>query len=194
MIPKFLGVGWLPERSLPIGYEGSAGGDQRFGFLGRQAQDCLRQGSLRRPGVYLNPHPRCARIPNVRGIVQKPPSKNSPALQLLARCVRSRRPFRNAKGRLIQGGGIELRPARLLGREYWPRAVRGVHRWCERAHSNWPLPVHAFDLAEPQPVRLRQKPQLPKTPRRHPSIQDPLGAIRSSYALRRCRGSPTDAQ
>ena len=159
MIPRFLGVGWLPERSLPVGCEGSAGEGRRSGFLELQAQGCLRRGSSHRPVVYLNPHPRCARIPNARGIVQKPPSKSSPALQWSARCVRSRRPFRNAKGRLIQGGGIELRPARLLGREYWPRALLGVHRWCERARSNRLLPVHAFDLAEPQIVPLRQEPR-----------------------------------
>ena len=194
MIPRFLGVGWLPERSLPAGCEGSAGEGQRFGFLERQAQGCLRRGSSHRPGVCLNPHPRCARIPNARGIVQKPPNKSEPALRLSARCVRSKRPIRNAIVRLIQGGGIEPRPARLRGREHWPRASLDVHRWCERVRSNRLLPVHAFDLAEPQLVPLRQEPQLPKTPQRHPSIQDLHGAIRSSYALRRCRGFPTGAQ
>ena len=73
--------------------------------------------------------------------------------------MRSRRPVLNVKVRLIQGGEIELRPARLLGREYWLKAVRGVHRWCERARSNRLLPVHAFDLAEPQLVPLRQEPR-----------------------------------
>ena len=194
MTPRFLGVGWLPERSLPVGCEGSAGEVQRFGCPERQAQGCLRRGLSRRSVVYLNPHPECARTPNVRGIAQKLPNKSSPALQWSARCVRSRRPIRNAEGRLIQGGGIELRPARLRGREYWPRASLGVHHRCERVRSNRLLPVHAFDLAEPQLVPLRRKLRLPKTRQRHPSIQDLPGEVHLSYALRRCRGSPIGAQ